>query len=425
MAVLILAADVGAKAFYLLYDLAGLGDRAPASCPSARATARSGAWAPGCCSASSGSIIWLFVPAQARLALAPAPGAQGGRGRRGRPGRRAQGVAVARVRADPEPSGGDGLRVRSGVRCSMRARDAWSVSEARLLTDFPRHVSSIVVLRVSGRREGASVSRWVACVRARYGQRHTLRRALRRPRRTPRCGGRRRPSVVAGDISAMLWNGVIRTPRLSRKRCSASSSSVVVQRGARAAGARRVGREARARPAPRAATIDHGTPRSASTSRTPATKRSHSAIIPSNAVGGEDLAEGRARGGERQRVAGQRAADAADVDEVGVRRARRCARPTLGAHAVGADRDAAGDRLADRHEVGAQAPGGRAAARPGAERVRLVDDQQRAGAVAGRAQAVEEAGLGQDDADVGQRRLGQHAGDLLVGEQALDRRRGR
>ena len=29
-------------------------------------------------------------------------------------------------------------------------------------------------------------------------------------------------------------------------------------------------------------------------------------------------------------------------------------------------------------------------------------------------------GLGQDDADVGQRRLGQHAGDLPVGEQALD-----
>ena len=34
--------------------------------------------------------------------------------------------------------------------------------------------------------------------------------------RTPACGGRRRRLVVAGDISAMLWNGVIRMPRFSR-----------------------------------------------------------------------------------------------------------------------------------------------------------------------------------------------------------------
>ena len=40
--------------------------------------------------------------------------------------------------------------------------------------------------------------------------------------------------------------------------------------------------------------------------------------------------------------------------------------------------------------------------------------------VARRAQAVVEAGLGQDDADVGQGGLGQHAGDLAVVEQALD-----
>ena len=37
---------------------------------------------------------------------------------------------------DPEPVAGDGLRVPVGE--SMRVRDAWSVSEARLLTDFPR-----------------------------------------------------------------------------------------------------------------------------------------------------------------------------------------------------------------------------------------------------------------------------------------------
>ena len=37
------------------------------------------------------------------------------------------------------------------------------------------------------------------------------------------------------------------------------------------------------------------------------------------------------------------------------------------------------------------------------------------------AQRVVEAGVGQDDADVGQRRLGQHAGDVAVRELALER----
>ena len=125
---------------------------------------------------------------------------------------------------------------------------------------------------------------------------------------------------------------------------------------------------------------------SATTSRTPATKRSHSAIIRVEGVVGEDVLERRAGGGERQRVARQRAADAADVDQVGVRE-RVDAPGQRGGDAVGADRDAARDRLADRHEVRPQAPRLGAAAGPGAERVRLVDDEQRARPVAGRAQA--------------------------------------
>jgi hypothetical protein len=125
-------------------------------------------------------------------------------------------------------------------------------------------------------------------------------------------------------------------------------------------------------------------------------------------------------GRERQRVAGQRAADAADVDEVGVLEPGD-PRAHLGADAVGADRHAAGDRLADRDEVRAQVPRGGAAARPGADRVRLVGDEQRAGAVARRPQAMVEAGLGPHDADVRQRRLGEHARDPLVGEEPLDR----
>ena len=37
------------------------------------------------------------------------------------------------------------------------------------------------------------------------------------------------------------------------------------------------------------------------------------------------------------------------------------------------------------------------------------------------AQRVVEAGVGHDDADVGQRRLGQHAGDLAGGQGGLER----
>jgi hypothetical protein len=53
--------------------------------------------------------------------------------------------------------------------------------------------------------------------------------------------------------------------------------------------------------------------------------------------------------------------------------------------------------------------------------VGLVDDEQRAGAVARGAQAGVEAVLRQHDPDVRQRRLGQHTRDLLVGEQPLQR----
>ena len=92
--------------------------------------------------------------------------------------------------------------------------------------------------------------------------------------------------------------------------------------------------------------------------------------------------------------------------------AARIALGQLAAQAVGADRDAAGDRLAERQDVGVKP---RAAVQPpgaGADGVRLVDDQQRAGVARELAQAVVEAGVGQHDADVGQRRLGQHARDV-------------
>ena len=55
-----------------------------------------------------------------------------------------------------------------------------------------------------------------------------------------------------------------------------------------------------------------------------------------------------------------------------------------------------------------------APARAGRERVRLVDHQQRAVAGGELAQPVEEAGLGQHDADVGEGRLGEDRGDVAV-----------
>ena len=52
--------------------------------------------------------------------------------------------------------------------------------------------------------------------------------------------------------------------------------------------------------------------------------------------------------------------------------------------------------------------------------MRLVDDQQRSGARE-RADGVEEPGLGEDDPDVRERRLGEHGCYVAVGELALDR----
>ena len=96
------------------------------------------------------------------------------------------------------------------------------------------------------------------------------------------------------------------------------------------------------------------------------------------------------------------------------------ARGELGAHAVGAERHAAGDRLADRQQIRVEAVLGRVAAGPAADGVRLVDRQQRARLAGELAQRLVKARLGQDDADVGQRRLGQHQRDVAGGELALE-----
>ena len=135
---------------------------------------------------------------------------------------------------------------------------------------------------------------------------------------------------------------------------------------------------------------------------------------------GQDLGERRAHRREREHVGGERAADAADVGELLLDRVVRLLRHRL-REPVGGGRHAGGERLADREDVGLEPVRRRVAARPRADRVRLVDDQQRARAARRLAQRVVVAGLRQHDADVGQRGLGQHARDVAVGELALER----
>ena len=125
---------------------------------------------------------------------------------------------------------------------------------------------------------------------------------------------------------------------------------------------------------------------------------------------GQHLAERGAHG--RQRAARCRRAcrrcRPTSASSARIAAATRSPTPRLKPYA--ADRHAAADRLADRDDVGLEAQARGAAAGPGADRVGLVDDQQRAvSRASARRSAVVVAGVGQDDADVGQRRLGQHA----------------
>src|SRR5215218_5650360 len=133
---------------------------------------------------------------------------------------------------------------------------------------------------------------------------------------------------------------------------------------------------------------------------------------------GEDVLQGGPHGRHRQGVAGQGAADPAGVDQVGVAPDRDPV-GDLGREAVGAGWDPAGDGLAHRDQVRLQPPGQGAAAGPGRQGVGLVVDQQGAVAAGQLAHALQVAGGGQDDADVGQGRLHEHAGHVAGGQLAV------
>ena len=147
--------------------------------------------------------------------------------------------------------------------------------------------------------------------------------------------------------------------------------------------------------------------------------------------GGEHRAQRGPHGREGERVAGQGPSDAAGVLVVRVDLGQHLADGVAG-NAQRAGGHAAPDGLAHRDHVRFQAPGRGAAAGPGRQGVRLVDDQQRAGGPGDLTERLVVARSGQDDAHIGHGRLGQHAGDRAVRQRRfqlggvieLDRDRG-
>ena len=137
-------------------------------------------------------------------------------------------------------------------------------------------------------------------------------------------------------------------------------------------------------------------------------------------VVGQHLAHRRPCRGHGDRVAEQRAADGdLRLVVVATTGALQHGRRLLG-HPVRTQRDARGDRLADRHEVGGEPPPPGEPAGADDLGVRLVVRQQRAGTPGQLAQALVEAVVRHQEADVvGQRRLGDHHGHLAGRERAL------
>ena len=104
-------AALGAKAFYLLVHLARLGDRRQLAVRTTRATARSGAWAPACCSSVIGVIDLADRAGQAGLEVGGPPPRRGPR----------RGLSHGRATAARRP-GLVEVRVRERVAELERAR---------------------------------------------------------------------------------------------------------------------------------------------------------------------------------------------------------------------------------------------------------------------------------------------------------------
>ena len=135
---------------------------------------------------------------------------------------------------------------------------------------------------------------------------------------------------------------------------------------------------------------------------------------------GQHLGEGCAHRGEGEDVRGKRAADPADVRLL-PRDRRIDARGDVVREAVGRARDPAADRLADRQHVGLEPVRGRVPTRPRAERMGLVDDQERPVSPRRLSQQFVEPGLRRHDADVRECGLREDAGDIAVRELSFER----
>src|SRR5262249_31413220 len=105
--------------------------------------------------------------------------------------------------------------------------------------------------------------------------------------------------------------------------------------------------------------------------------------------------EGGAHGGESQGVSRQGPADPADVGVLDLDAGGGAYRHLL-AHSVGGGRDTSGDRLADRQDVRLEIVDGGVSPRPGADRVRFVDHQERARPAGEIAQGLVIPGLWKD-----------------------------
>src|SRR5580698_1746819 len=93
----------------------------------------------------------------------------------------------------------------------------------------------------------------------------------------------------------------------------------------------------------------------------------------------------------------------------------------IGCAAVGAGRKATRDWFPDDKHIGLDAVFASVAAGTGADCVRFVHDEERTVAAGELGGGLPVTGIGMNDADVGHDRLGEDAGNVLVGESVFKR----